>query len=234
MQSQDQSHAAAQRLTRAGSRKSQASLSFTPAAGSVQPDSPALSQEQQLHINCIKTLELLESLGTTFGDFLVAVCYGSSTLRPLESVQNARKSLYESNCLQTLLDNSYCAPRPPCGSGPRPVAGSKTIQRFVCSTIQNIFTSELAAFSEDYRLSDRQLANTDYLETITSDSLHTRGVESCPNLYSMLAALTGQPPAEEEFVEDIEEEDDSIGVTQIGPRPPIEKHPHLVSCNQFA
>lgn len=51
-----------------------------------------LSPEEKLHNNCKHVLNLLETLGMPFGEFLVAVCFGTLSLCNMESDIKACKS----------------------------------------------------------------------------------------------------------------------------------------------
>lgn len=181
-----------------------------------------LSPQADLHRRCLKGLEYLEQLNLSLGEFLVAICYGNPESRNHKTMVEARQSLYETNCLKTLLENSYEPPRPPSGGGARPVAGSKVIRSFAHSLVQSTFRDELNKFSANYTLSDKQLADIDIVSELTSDALHKKVKNACPNLYRMVTELTGEDDDEE-----IEEEVDSDEDGEKRTLPPG-KHPQFV------
>ncbi|QRV87239.1 hypothetical protein RhiJN_15257 [Ceratobasidium sp. AG-Ba] len=201
-------------------RSNTRSSSYTAHAPPVQP--PA---ELPLHEKCLQVLELLDSLSLSFGELIVAVCYGEELLRRPDLAQKARKSLYRTDSLKRLLELSFSPPKPPSGGGPTPVAGSTVIRRFACVLVRGLFASELGAFSEDYKLSKKQLADSDYISTITSTSLHNKIKSDCPELYATISALTNERPEEEEWLET--EEDAEYAETEVGPRLPRKKHPQF-------
>ncbi|KAG9126903.1 hypothetical protein FRC07_001448 [Ceratobasidium sp. 392] len=199
------------------------------AGSSGQPAPPAT--EETLKKKCEKVLDYMQKLGISFGDFVVGVCYGESTLREASTVINAWASFFGTDRLQKLLELCYKPPRAPSGGGDRPVGGSRTIRRFVIETTQDIFRSELVDFSEEYQLDNKELANIDYISAITASALHQRIKLKCPVLYAVLSVLTGSEPSEEEGELDMEKED-SDGV--FGPKPAIERHPHFGIIMQVA
>ncbi|KAG9077266.1 hypothetical protein FS749_010861 [Ceratobasidium sp. UAMH 11750] len=68
-----------------------------------------------------------------------------------------------------------------------------------------------------------ELANRDYLETITSTSLYQKIKSNCPRLCTLLTTLTSARPVVEEGVEVGEESEDEEGPK----RPPAQRHPHF-------
>ncbi|QRV72191.1 hypothetical protein RhiJN_00205 [Ceratobasidium sp. AG-Ba] len=184
--------------------------------------------EETLVSKCEQVLEHMSTLDISLGEFVVAVCYGEPRLRMVSLAINAWTSLYSTNCLQRLLELSYEPPRPPSAGGARPVGGSKTIRKFIFETAPKVFCDELADFSEDYELDNKQLANMDYISTITATALHRKIELKCPELYAILSALTVSRPLENEQEPDPESEDeDEDAPIALGPKPAIEPHPHF-------
>ncbi|QRV92602.1 E3 ubiquitin-protein ligase listerin [Ceratobasidium sp. AG-Ba] len=166
------------------------------------------ASEETLGKMCEQVLEHMHEF-ISLGELVVAVCYGEPSLRKVSLAIDARNSLYSTNNLQQLLELSYEPPRPPSGGGVRPVGGSKIIRKFVFETAQKVFSAELADFSEDYELDNKQLANMDYISTIAATALHRKIELKCPELYATF-----------------EDEDEDAPIT-FGPKPPIEPHPHF-------
>ncbi|KAG8699125.1 hypothetical protein FRC09_006826 [Ceratobasidium sp. 395] len=192
--------------------------------------------EETLVDKCKRVLELMDTLNVSFGHFITAVCYGEPTLRDISTAMNARTSLFDTDRFLKLLELCYEPPRPPSGGGKRPVGGRKIIRKFVLDTAQDIFRSELVDFASEYQLDNKQLANMDYISTITANALHQRIKTKCPGLYGVLSTLTGSHSCEEE-VESNEEEEEKEGddvPTVLSPKPPIERHPHFGTVIQVA
>ncbi|KAG8698216.1 hypothetical protein FRC09_007358 [Ceratobasidium sp. 395] len=188
--------------------------------GEVFPDA---LPKQTLKIKCEKVLGTIKTLGLTFGQFVLAVSYGEDTLRDSPGAVEARGTLYSENILSKLLELCLEPPLPPSGGGPRPAGGTKVTEKFIFAKAKETFRSELTAFCKDYRLSNSQLSNADYITTITSDSLHEQVKRKCPELYSILSALTvPRPPDTDYEIEEDDEDEDEL----VGPRKPVVKR-HL-------
>lgn len=169
---------------------------------------PLRSPAELLHDKCALVLELIESLGLTFGEFAVNICYGNHASCQPQITQCAWASLYQTNNLMILLQNSRLPPRCASDSGDHPVTGRKTINAFIFSSVQETFHRELAAFSDDQTLTDVQLAHMVYVATITSSTMYDNVKIKCPNLLATIARLTGDDIAEEQDEEEEKEEDE--------------------------
>ncbi|KAG9102792.1 hypothetical protein FRC07_010157 [Ceratobasidium sp. 392] len=139
---------------------------------------------------------------------------------------DARASFFKRDVFLKFLELVTTPPRPPCGSGPRPKAASKFVREFTIALTKETFTTELDKFSEDYGLTTAQLTNADYISTITSSALHKRNKKKCPTICNILSALTTPLPPDAEGTDEIDDSDDEDEATVIGPKPPVEKHPH--------
>ncbi|KAG8740128.1 hypothetical protein FRC12_016105 [Ceratobasidium sp. 428] len=181
--------------------------------------------EQTLKIKCEKVLHTIKTLGLTFGQFILAVSYGEDTLRDSPGAVEARGTLYSEDILSKLLELCLKPPLPPSGGGPRPAGGTKVTEKFIFAKAKETFRSELTAFCKDYRLSNSQLSNADYITTITSDSLHEQVKRKCPELYSILSALTvPRPPDTDYEIEEDDEDEDEL----VGPhKPVVKRHPNF-------
>ncbi|KAG9088582.1 hypothetical protein FS749_002050 [Ceratobasidium sp. UAMH 11750] len=196
------------------------------ASTSAGPTHDSPPREETLRVKCERVLDFLKGVCLPFGDFVLAVCYGEPSLRNVSSAKDARANLYREDSLSRFLELCFEPPRPPSGGGTRPVGGSKITRRFVFTKARETFRSELDTFPGDYKLANNQLANMDYISTISSNALHQRVKLQCPELYALLSVLTVPRPPDAEC--EVEEEDEDEGV--VGPhKPPVERHPHFVS-----
>ncbi|KAG8685991.1 hypothetical protein FRC09_014427 [Ceratobasidium sp. 395] len=196
---------------------------------STSAQEPPLS-EQPLKNKCEAVLKLLDDINLHFGDFVLAVSYGESTLRGVPSAVAARESLYREDILSKFLGLCLKPPLPPSGGSKRPAGGTKVTEKFIFTKAQETFRSELKNFSENYSLPNDQLANMDYIKTITSSALHRQITLKCPELYALLNALTGAHVLDADH--EIEEDDDD---DVNGPRkPPVKRHPCFASVFQIA
>ncbi|KAG9089129.1 hypothetical protein FS749_001592 [Ceratobasidium sp. UAMH 11750] len=197
---------------------SASSSNNTPAAA--MPPAPPSPQEST-RAKCEHVLKVLNSLNLSFGAFVDAVSYGDASLRGSDLARKARDSFYAHDTLSSVLKNLYEPPRAPSGGGPRPVGGSKVIRAFIFETALATFKSELETFSEDYHILDKDLVDTDFISEITSDTLHRKTKKDCPQLYTILSALTNARPSEPE---DDPDEDEDERRKQAA----IAKNPHFV------
>ncbi|KAG9095335.1 hypothetical protein FS749_010645 [Ceratobasidium sp. UAMH 11750] len=197
----------------------------TRASSSNNAAPPAIAHVLELTTpqKCEKVLQVLSDVKLSFGEFVNAVCYGDEGLRQVPLALQARSSLYSEGQLVPFLKRCLEPPRPPSNTGPRPVGGSKITANFVFDSAQTTFAAELKAFSAGYKVPDRELADRDYLETITSASLYQKIKSDCPRLCTLLTALTSARPVVEEGVEVGEESEDEEGPK----RPPAQRHPHF-------
>ncbi|KAG8698027.1 hypothetical protein FRC09_007478 [Ceratobasidium sp. 395] len=218
------------------STRSKSKNNSNPGNGRIHSSTPSTSaqepplSEQPLKNKCEAVLKLLDDISLPFGDFVLAVSYGESTLRGVPSAVAARETLYREDILSKFLGLCLKPPLPPSGGGKRPAGGTKVTEKFIFTKAQETFRSELKNFSENYTLPNDQLANVDYIKTITSNALHRQITLKCPELYSLLNALTGAhvPDADHEIEED---DDDDVS----GPRkPPVKRHPCFASVFQIA
>ncbi|KAG8730060.1 hypothetical protein FRC12_020538, partial [Ceratobasidium sp. 428] len=139
---------------------------------------------------CKMVLDLLDNLNITFGDSVLAVSYGKSTLRNAPSAVAAHKSLYCKAILSKILGLCLKPPLPPSGDGPCPAFATKATIKFIFSKAQEISCSKLEEFSGDYQLPNKKLSNMDHIATIILDSLHCCAKKECPNFYTLLSLLT--------------------------------------------
>ncbi|KAG9080696.1 hypothetical protein FRC06_006252 [Ceratobasidium sp. 370] len=204
-----------------GARNTRATRATT-SNNAAPPPVPPMSELTTLQ-KCEKVLWVLSEVELSFGEFVNAICYGDDGLRRVPLAIQARSSFYNEGQLVPFLKRCIEPPRPPSNTGPRPVGGSKTTTNFVFDVAQTIFAAELKAFSAGYKVSDKMLADHDYLETITSASLYQKIKSDCPRLCALLTALTSTRPVVEEGVEVGEESEDEGGPK----RPPAQRHPHF-------
>ncbi|KAG8767148.1 hypothetical protein FRC12_006423 [Ceratobasidium sp. 428] len=214
--------------SRSGNASNPGSMRIHSASASTSTQNPPPS-EQTLQDKCETVLELIKNLGLTFGEFVLAVSYGESDLRTVPSAVEARGTLYSEKILPEFLELCLKPPRGRSGGGDRPVGGSKITRRFIFETAKQTFRSELEAFSVNYKLPKNQLGNMDYIKTINSTSLYERIKLKCPELCSILNALSNprEPDAEEEVQEDDADE------PQEPHKLPIERHPHFDTTFQI-
>ncbi|KAG8722557.1 hypothetical protein FRC08_000549 [Ceratobasidium sp. 394] len=210
------SNSAAGRQNRSTSASSSSNTPATP----VLPTLP--SPQESTRTKCEYVLKVLNLLDISFGAFIDVVSYGDASLRNSDLARTARGSFYAPGILSSVLKNLYEPPGASSGGGPRPVGGSKTTRTFIFETALGTFRSELNLFSKDYRLSDEELADIDFVSRITSKSLHTKAKNECPQLYGVLSALTNPR---------LDEPDDDPDETgeERGERTAIARHPHFVS-----
>ncbi|KDN39309.1 hypothetical protein RSAG8_08944, partial [Rhizoctonia solani AG-8 WAC10335] len=191
--------------------------------------------EESKSDKCQRVARLLREINLSFGDFCVAVCYGDHSLRNNKDCISARNSLYQTECLEQLLINSHCPPRPPSRGGPRPAAGTQVIDSFAQQVICKKFAKELEDFSEGFTIADKDLANTDKLKQYSSKLLHKRIQTKCPSLFTVLCNLTDtEPPEEADEEEGDEEGDGEEGEDKARPKDPPKKDPYFGIVIQVA
>ncbi|KAH7329750.1 hypothetical protein B0J17DRAFT_722445 [Rhizoctonia solani] len=184
---------------------------------------------------CQRIIRLLYELNLSFGEFSVAVCYGDPLLRSDIDCISAHKSLYQTECFEQLLENSYHPPLPPSGGGRRPVAGGKILDSFAQEVIERKFAKELEAFSEGFTIDDKDLANIDKMKMYSSKLLHEQIQKKCPSLFTMLCNLTDMTiPEEPKNTGEGEDEDDDKDIGTPGLKAPPKKDPYFGIVIQVA
>ncbi|KDN40769.1 hypothetical protein RSAG8_07944, partial [Rhizoctonia solani AG-8 WAC10335] len=189
-----------------------------------------------LHDKCSQVLSLLDKLDLTFGEFTAAVCYGNPASHQSDEMNQARASLYDTDCFQKVVEKSY-EHTDPHASGKRksavkPTDGTRVLKEFSVKTTMAIFKSELDSFTLNPPGTSGQVPTGAWLADITPEKMGARAKDSCPNLFRTLAILGNKDPDEEWTpppprrggYDDSEDEDDD--------RP--RRHPHLGIINQIA
>jgi hypothetical protein len=159
------------------------------------PVDEPISPEKQLHNDCVKVLNLMETLGIDLGNFICSIFYGNPESRAPLVTKAARASFIQTDKFSTFLSNVYKPPRPPKGKGTMPTSGRDTLVSFAIALTQGIFKDALAAFSDGYEVDKKTLIDTAIMEDITSDYLGTKMTEKCPRLWETLVGLTGNEVA---------------------------------------
>ncbi|QRW03329.1 hypothetical protein RhiLY_02328 [Ceratobasidium sp. AG-Ba] len=182
------------------------------------------SADQKLHGNCLKILDLLESLGMTLGELIHSIFYGNPESRSSYRMREARNTLYAKDRFSSFLKLVYKPPRATSGGGSIATTGRNIIHEFIMETALETFKNELDTLSEGYHVEKATVGNWESMSVNTSDTLANDMSNACPSLWKMLISLAGDWVPESFDVSDTSERiDEDLGGNNVTIKP----HPHF-------